>query len=63
MIVDVEGFGSGFVPKASVMVREGYLGFLDLSSSPKEKERFISELWCSIRWESEHQSPRINVVD
>ena len=41
MIVDVEGSGSGFVPKASVMVREGYFGFLDLPSSPEEIERFI----------------------
>ena len=49
MIVDVGDAGSGSVPRASVMVRDELLCFLNLSSFLKMVFISLSESWCSKR--------------
>ena len=49
LIVDVEDAGSGSAPRASVMVRDGSLCFLNLSSFLKMVFISLSESWCSKR--------------
>ena len=46
MIVDVEDAGSGSLPRALVMVRDGLLCFLNLLSFLKMVFISLSELWC-----------------
>ena len=47
MIVDVEDAGSGSVPRASVMVRDEFLFFLNLLNILKMVFILLSESWCS----------------
>ena len=49
MIVDVEDADSGSVPRASVMVRDEFLCFLNLLSFLKMVFISLSESWCSKR--------------
>ena len=49
LIVDVEDAGSGSVPRASVMVRDEFLCFLNFLSFLKNVFISLSKSWCSKR--------------
>ena len=49
LIVDVEDAGSGSVPRASVMVKDEFLCFLNFLSFLKMVFISLSKSWCSKR--------------